>query len=93
MVLVMLGALGSILCASRGTAMAPEGSAFFVGGAMKPEGPLGGSVAAGDARVFVNKFEIEYLPSGKVKQFTSDVRRALSPCPRGGCSSPSRPKP
>ncbi|KAK3268513.1 copper chaperone, partial [Cymbomonas tetramitiformis] len=69
---VLFGTSYSALACLNGSTMTPQGGDFEV------ESTLSGSALAGrpdlnGLRVRVNKFDVEYLPSGAVSQFFSDL--------------------
>lgn len=73
MILVMFGAAYGQLGGFVGTVTCPEGQLFQVGDSLRGTGALSFQPAAALDRVYVNDFNIEYYPNGKVKQFTSDL--------------------
>lgn len=73
LILTLVGCTLSVACSWRGTAMAPEGSAFVVQSALRPSSPLAFSPWGADRAISVNSFSVEYYPSGRVSQFRSDL--------------------
>eukprot|EP00898_Chlorokybus_atmophyticus_P008236 jgi/Chlat1/8413/Chrsp80S07836 len=73
LILIMGGGAAGALTGFHGSAMIPEGQDFIVGEAMEAQSPLAGHPDALDAQVYVNDFHIDYLPTGEVSQFYSDL--------------------
>eukprot|EP00850_Spirogloea_muscicola_P019131 SM000184S03764 [mRNA] locus=s184:86963:89444:- [translate_table: standard] len=74
LLVTMAGCTLSALGGFQGTSMTPQGLDFFLGDALVPNGPLSSSSPGlMDLRLFVNRFYIDYRPTGEVEQFHSDL--------------------
>eukprot|EP00850_Spirogloea_muscicola_P018338 SM000167S02951 [mRNA] locus=s167:75050:77431:- [translate_table: standard] len=74
LLVTMAGCTLSALGGFQGTSMTPQGLDFFLGDALVSKGPLSSSSPGlMDLRLFVNRFYIDYRPTGEVEQFHSDL--------------------
>ena len=73
LLLSMGGFLASALGGAVGSAMAPVGSSFNIGEALRPASGLTLLPPASRLRIAVDAFRVSYYPNGVVSQFTSDL--------------------
>lgn len=72
-ILTLIGSMMGALGGWRGTVMIPEGADFVVAQAIQPASALSTIPAGGRAAIHVNGFRIEYMDSGQVDQFYTDL--------------------
>lgn len=73
MLLIMAGATLSAIGAYHGSVIIPQGIDVSIGDSLQPSGILSIPSAVMDLQLRVNKFTIEYRPTGEVLQFRSDL--------------------
>ncbi|KAG6552977.1 hypothetical protein Mapa_005314 [Marchantia paleacea] len=73
LLLIMAGATLSAIGGYHGTVMVPQGLSFQIGDVLQPNGILATPSPVMNLQIHIDKFYIDYRPTGEVSQFHSDL--------------------